>query len=316
MATTADLSKTSPLPALSPPLGPVLVVGAGYVGTRYWQRHAPAGRDLLTLCTSAPDSAARLQAQLGPTAGITHWNLDTEAAAPAGPWQSVLYLAPPPTAPADCRDDPRVVRALAALLPGTVARFVYVSTTAVYGDTAGAAVDEASPLQPGTARGARRGAAEAAVRSACSAAGVAWSILRVPGIYGPGRLPLDRLRRGEPVLRRDTARPGNRIQVDDLVDALHLVLTHPAAANAVFNVSDGDPCSMTDYLRTVAMAAGLPLPPEVSMAEARRVLSPQMLPYLEESRLLDSSRIRRELGFEPRYPGCAAGIAASLNAPP
>lgn len=314
MATTADLSKTSALPALSMPPGAVLVVGAGYVGTRYWQRHGPAGRDLLALCTSAPDSAARLQAALGPAARVTHWDLDGEAAAPAGPWHAVLYLAPPPTAPADGRDDPRVVRALAALLPGSVARFVYVSTTAVYGDTAGASVDESAPLQPGTARGARRCAAEAAVQGRCAAAGADWSILRVPGIYGPGRLPLDRLRRGEPVLRRDTARPGNRIHVDDLVDALHLLLTHPAAANAVFNVSDGDPCSMTDYLCTVAAAAGLPAPPEVSMEEARRVLSPQMLSYLEESRLLDGSRIRRELGFTPRYATSAAGIAASLTA--
>jgi nucleoside-diphosphate-sugar epimerase len=316
MPTTADLSKTSALPALSMPPGPVLVVGAGYVGTRYWERHAASARNSLTLCTSMPDSAARLQARLGPGAQVTHWNLDAADIAPPGKWHAVLYLAPPPTAPADGRDDPRVVRALSALLPARVARLVYVSTTAVYGDTAGAAVDEGSPLQPGTARGARRCAAEAAVRSACSAAGVAWSILRVPGIYGPGRLPLDRLRRGEPVLRRDTARPGNRIHVDDLVDALHLLLTHPAAANAVFNVSDGDPCSMTDYLCAVAQAAGLPMPPEVSMEEARRVLSPQMLSYLEESRLLDSSRIRRELGFEPRYATCAAGIAASLIATP
>lgn len=316
MSTTADLSKTSALPALSMPPGPLLVVGAGYVGKRCWERHAPAGRDRLTLCTSAPDSAARLQAQLGPTARVTHWNLDTDVGAPVGQWHSVLYLVPPPTAPADGRDDPRVVRALAALLPGRVTRFVYVSTTAVYGDTGGAPVDESAPLQPGTARGARRCAAEAAVRSRCTAAGVDWSILRVPGIYGPGRLPLDRLRRGEPVLRRDTARPGNRIHVDDLVDALHLLLTHPAAANAVFNVSDGDPCSMTDYLCGVAAAAGLAMPPEVSMEEARRMLSPQMLSYLEESRLLDGSRIRRELGFAPRYPTSAAGIAASLNAPP
>lgn len=314
MATTADLSKTSALPALSAPHGAVLLIGAGYVGTRYWERHAPAGRDRLTLCTSAADSAARLRAALGPTARVTHWNLDTDGGAPVGQWQSVLYLAPPPTAPAEGRDDPRVVRALAALQPGGVVRFVYVSTTAVYGDTDGASVDESAPLQPGTARGARRCAAETAVRKACTAGGVDWSILRVPGIYGPGRLPLERLRRGEPVLRRDTARPGNRIHVDDLVDALHLLLTHEAAANAVFNVSDGDPCSMTDYLCAVAATAGLPMPPEVSMDEARRVLSPQMLSYLEESRLLDSSRIRRELGFAPRYATSAAGIAASLTA--
>ncbi len=185
-----------------------------------------------------------------------------------------------------------------------------MSTTGVYGDAAGGSVDESSPVAPGNDRSRRRVAAEQAVRAWCDARGVRWVVLRVPGIYGPDRLPLERLQRGEPALRPEDSGPANRIHVDDLVAACVAAIEHPVGG--VFNVGDGDHASTTVFLQVTAGLAGLPPPTLVSLAEARGRISPGMLAYLVESRRVDTSRMLNELGVVPRYPSVASGVAASL----
>jgi nucleoside-diphosphate-sugar epimerase len=135
-------------------------------------------------------------------------------------------------------------------------------------------------------------------------------VLRVPGIYGPHRLPLERLRRGEPALRPEDAGPGNRIHVDDLVTACVAAIERPASG--VVNVGDGDCSSTTAFLQKTAELAGLPAPELVSLAEARGRISPGLLAYLVESRRVDTRRMRDELGVSPRYARLESGIAASL----
>jgi nucleoside-diphosphate-sugar epimerase len=190
--------------------------------------------------------------------------------------------------------------------------FVYISTTGVYGDAAGGLVDETTPVAPGTDRARRRVAAEGAAQSWCAAHGVRCVILRVPGIYGPQRLPLERLQRREPALRPEDAGPGNRIHVDDLVAAI-LLCCDSAAATGIYNVTDGDHSSSTQYLQLAAAAAGLAPPPLVSMAEARERIPAGMLSFLLESRRVDNRRLRQELGLQLRYPTLAAGVRASLD---
>jgi nucleoside-diphosphate-sugar epimerase len=135
----------------------------------------------------------------------------------------------------------------------------------------------------------------------------------VPGIYGPGRLPIERLRRGEPVLDAADAGAGNRIHVDDLVAACRLVMAAPHAAG-IYNVGDGNHASTSEYFTRVADLAGLPVPPGIPLAEAHNQISAQMLSFLTESRRVAIDRIRRELGFSPRYADLDAGIRASLDA--
>jgi hypothetical protein len=118
-------------------------------------------------------------------------------------------------------------------------------------------VTEDTPPAPTTPRGARRLAAEHAVRAWCEARGAPWVILRVPGIYGPGRLPLERLRRGDPSIAESEAGPGNRIHVDDLVTVLRAAGESLLAVNRVYNCGDGDHASSTVYFRTVGPACGI-----------------------------------------------------------
>jgi nucleoside-diphosphate-sugar epimerase len=136
-------------------------------------------------------------------------------------------------------------------------------------------------------------------------------ILRVPGIYGPHRLPLERLERAEPVLHPDEAGPGNRIHVDDLVAGITAAIDRPDARGP-YNVTDGDHSSTTAYLLATAQAAGLPPPGFVSRAEAKTRIAPGMLAFLLESRRVDNRRMLEELGVRLHYPTMHGGIHASL----
>jgi nucleoside-diphosphate-sugar epimerase len=281
-----------------------LIVGAGYVGRALGLQLQRLGS---VVGVVSRESSARTLQDAGLTARVC--DLDAVDAPCSHPADRVIYLVPPP---ASGSTDPRLAQWLARM--ARPRRFVYLSTTAVYGTTGGGTVDEASPTAPSSARGQRRLDAETQVRRAADAQGFEWTILRVPGIYGPERLPLERLRRGEPVLADEDAGLTNRIHVEDLVTALRLTATHPAAAGRIYNVSDGAPCSTSAHFRRVARWAGLPEPPTVRRQAAEGLLSPAFLAYLDESRALDSRRIERELGFRARYANPDEGIRASLSA--
>lgn len=270
------------------------IVGAGYTGGRLRERAEGDPRFTEVRAWRSAD-----------------WNLDESRPPPSGHPTCVVYLVPPRNTG---EHDPRLGQALDALLqPGHhLRRWVQVSTTGVYGDAAGATVDEDTPPAPATPRARRRLAGEQLLRERCAVAGVEWVILRVPGIYGPGRLPLERLRRGDPLPASASRRPGNRIHVDDLVTALLLAASHPAAANTVFNVGDGDPTSQVEFQHRVAELAGLPPPPLLPDNDAAAVLSAEAWSFLAESRRVDTRRLRERLGFMPRYGDCVAGIRASL----
>lgn len=283
---------------------PSLVAGCGYVGRRL-ATTLVRSRTVVALARSA-GSDAGLAAD-----GIAGRSVDFDKVEPASlasiaDDSGIVYLAPPPP---HGDHDARLRRFLAALGDARPAAFVYLSTTGVYGDTRGERVDESSPTVPGSERARRRLDAESAARDWCAARGVRFACLRVPGIYGPHRLPLDRLRRGEPALRPEDAGPGNRIHVDDLVSACVAALDRPV--DGVINVGDGDHASTTVYLQRVAALAGLPAPRLVTREEATTQIGPGMLEFLVESRRVDTRRMRDELGVVPRHD-LDSGIAASL----
>lgn len=189
------------------------------------------------------------------------------------------------------------------------ARIVYLSATSVYGDTDGADVTEQSPAQPASAMGKRRLDAERQFQELGHSHTIPVVILRVSGIYGPGRLPLMQLTQRQPLLKEELARPSNRIQVEDLTQ---ICLAALERGEGIYNVSDGAPCSMTTYFNACADALGLPHPPQVDLDEARRVMPPLLFNYFVESRVVDNHRMLAELGITLCYPTLAAGLAASV----
>jgi nucleoside-diphosphate-sugar epimerase len=275
-----------------------VVAGAGYTGGR-------------VLAALGPGRAIGFRRRGATAPGTVRLDLDREAAAPPPlPTDySLLYTIPPAR---DGDADSRLARLLALLRPAP-ARIVYLSTSGVYGDCGGATVDEERKPQPATGRAKRRLAAETQLHEWAAARGVALVVLRVPGIYGPGRLGVDRIRERTPVIREADAYPGNRIHVDDLATACIAALS-PGRPAGLYNLGDGDHRSSSWFTHTVARLAGLPAPPEVSRAEARRTFAQGRLSFLGESRRLDTRKMRTVLGVMPRYANAEDGIRASLAA--
>jgi nucleoside-diphosphate-sugar epimerase len=281
------------------------IIGCGYVGSRL-AKSLIATHDVTGVVGSAT-SAQRLTA-----AGIHAMAIDIDrlgARTLRGLENSWLfYLAPPPP---EGESDPRLQGFLDTVRerPNVL---VYMSTTGVYGDQGGAEIDETTPVKPRTARALRRVSAEEITRVWCTENEVRRVVLRVPGIYGPHRLPLERLRRGEPAVRADAAGINNRIHVDDLVHVCLRAATNSSACG-IYSVSDGHPSPQVEFLNCVARLAGLPEPPQISMEEAQLTLSAVQLSFLNESRRISNRRAVRELGLQLRYTDIAHGIAASLR---
>ncbi|AUN93936.1 SDR family oxidoreductase [Pseudazoarcus pumilus] len=286
----------------------ILIVGAGDVAGRAipWL----AKRFEVFALARRSEAFARLRA-LGaiPLAG----DLDGRAslARVAGLADAVLHCAPPPREGAD---DARTAHLLAALGAGRSLpqRIVYISTTGVYGDCAGARIDETRAPCPSSARAVRRVAAERRLREFGVRHGVAVSILRAPGIYAAERLPLERLRRGDPVPQGAHDPYTNHIHADDLARMACLTLFR-GAPGRVYNAVDLTDLRMGEYFDLAARMFGLPPPPRATPDELAERLSSMALSFLSESRRISGARALRELRMRLTYPTVADGFAAALS---
>lgn len=284
-----------------------VIIGCGYTGKRLALQCLARGQKVTALVRSR-ESAAQLQAlgvnalaqdldQAGVTCGLELTGTD------------LYYLAPPPP---QGREELRLRRFLDELQtsPG---RFLLLSTSGVYGDCGGALVDESRTPEPLADRAWRRWDGEQALREWSLGKGCDYRVIRVAGIYGPGKLPLSRLRRGEPIVRSEESPLTNRIHVDDLVQGC-LAAMERGQSGGVYNICDGQPGTMADYFDAIADRAGLPRPPKIGLEQAQRQLSAGMQSYLAESRQLDNRRLREELGVELRFPDLAAGLDDCFSA--
>jgi nucleoside-diphosphate-sugar epimerase len=232
---------------------------------------------------------------------------ETLAALP--PAAAVLHCAPPP---AEGATDTRTGNLLAALAKAGIlpARLVYVSTSGVYGDCAGARVDETRLPNPQTERAQRRADAERQLALWCSARATPLVILRAPGIYAADRLPLARLRAGTPVLRREEDVYTNHIHADDLAGIVSRALEDDAPGG-VYNASDDSELLAGDWLDLVADRTGLPRPPRISRAEAEARLPAEVRSFLGESRRLVNARLKERLGVRLRFSTVHEGLPSA-----
>lgn len=285
----------------------VLIIGCGYIGRRVALRCIDRGKDVLGIVRGA-ESADAL-ARDGIEAVSCDLSSDGLTGLPlAG--ARVFHFAPPPVQGVEDRHTRRLVAAFEH--QGHPKRLVYISTTGVYGDCEGEWVDESWPPRPTVDRARRRVDAEQTLRRWSCQSGAELVILRVAGIYGPGRLPLERLRRRLPLVRAEDAPYSNRIHADDLVEVC-LAAMERGESGGVYNVCDGHPSTMTDYFFRVADGAGLPRPPVVSLEEAEDQLSAGMMSYMRESRRLSNRRMLEDLGVSLRFPTLEEGLRDSLS---
>ncbi len=190
-------------------------------------------------------------------------------------------------------------------------RVLYYSTIGVYGDHGGAWVEETSATLTRTARGLARLADEARWKAAARARGVEADILRLAGIYGPGRNALVNLRRGE---ARRIVKPGqvfNRAHVDDIAELTHLALTR-GLEGQIWNVADAEPAPPQDVVAYAAALLGLPPPPEEPFDRAR--LSPMTAEFYADNKRISIAKAKSLLGFAPTYPSYREGLTALAEA--
>ncbi|BCW87000.1 Protein YeeZ [Alphaproteobacteria bacterium SO-S41] len=197
-----------------------------------------------------------------------------------------------------------------AALPGTLAWLGYLSTTGVYGDAGGDWVDEAAPLAPVHARGARRVAAEAAWATLGEESGAPAVIFRLPGIYGPGRSAFDNLRAGT---AKRLVKPGqvfSRIHVADIAAAIEAALA--LTEGTVLNIADDEPAPPQDVVTYAAELLGIAPPPEIPFESAKAGLSAMALEFYGANRRIANGRMKEELGLTLAFPTYREGLKAIL----
>ena len=262
----------------------LLIFGLGYTATRIADAvRARGGKVVATRRQAAPGALAFDDpAVTGAIARATH----------------LLSSVPP----GDDGTDPVLLRYGATIAAAPLLWSGYLSSTGVYGDTQGAWVDESAAVGGGR-------------RSARVAADLAWGALRadmrvfrLPGIYGPGRSAVDRVRGGH-ASRIDA--PGHvfsRIHVDDIVAAVLASTSH--GWPGVYNVADAEPATGSAVIEYACDLLGAPYPPLQPLATA--TLSPMARGFYAESRRVAALKLRRELGVRLAYPDYRTGLAACL----
>ena len=283
----------------------MLIVGCGDVGLRAAALLKNGNR--VYALTSSASRVSELHQQ-----GITaiKGNLDEPASLRrlAGVATHLIHMAPPLL---QGRSDPRTRALVQALqLRSSPQTVVYGSTSGVYGDCAGAWIDETQLLSPQTDRAQRRVDAEAWLNAWGSRGLPRIHVLRIPGIYGldrEGGTPRERLQRNTPVLQAAEDVYTNHIHADDLARATVLALWRGKTLRSL-HVSDDSDMMMGDYMDWAADLWQLPRPPRISRAQAQTALPAMTLSFMNESRRMQNQRLKTELRMKLRYPTVREGL--------
>lgn len=188
----------------------------------------------------------------------------------------------------------------------------YLSTTGVYGDLAGGWAFEWSKPNPQSRRAKARARAEDQWREATKGRA---SLVRLPGIYGPGRCAFDRLREGT---ARRIVKPGqvfSRVHVDDIASGLLALHQRPEAAaraGGVLHLCDDEPAPPQDVIAHAAQLLGMDPPPDMPFEDAD--LSPMARSFYAECKRISNACTKAALNWRPKYPTYREGLAAILAA--
>ena len=283
--------------------GRLLVFGLGYSGGATARAARASGWEV-TVVTRGP---ARAEAQALAQGGIGVVPF-ADPAALAGATHLLATAAPEGTG------DPVLAAHGEAIAAAPGLRWLgYLSTTGVYGDRSGAWVDEATVPAPGQDRSRRRLAAEQAWETVARRGGASLDLIRLAGIYGPGRSALDDVRSGR---ARRIVKPGHafgRIHVADIAGLALAAMARPAPGMRVLHGADDLPAPSAEVIAEAARLLGLPPPPEVPFEDAARTMSPMALSFWAENRKVANAATKTATGWTPRYPTYREGLAAILT---
>ena len=293
------------------PFKHIVIVGCGDIGVRVAKIWKNQGKSVFATGRSEERlNALRQQHLHAISADLDDPSSLTEFVGRLSQNSLIYYFAPPP---ATGVEDTRMEHFLKSLhsshLPEHI---IYISTSGVYGDQQGQRINEETIANPQVDRAKRRYHAEQLLLEyGVEHSSIAMTILRVGGIYGPGRLPLQRLKDKTPMLHESLSPQTNRIHADDLAQVCVAAATDKSAGE-IYNVSDGTNSNMTEYFNTIADFCGLERPPLVDWEEAEKTISKGMLSYLRESRHMDNSKMLKDLDIELIYPTLKDGLKSCI----
>jgi nucleoside-diphosphate-sugar epimerase len=280
--------------------GRLLIFGLGYTGAAIGLAAAAAGYEVT--------ATSRQPGLTGPP-GIAVIPFDAADEATAAATHIVATAAP------DAGGDPALARYGAAIAAAPGLRWLgYLSSTGVYGDRGGGWVDEASAPAPTSRRATARRAAEGAWEAISAARGTPVDIIRLAGIYGPGRSPLDDLRAGR---ARRIDKPGHafgRIYREDIAEGVLAAMAQAGtlAGARVLNFNDDLPAEPAAVVEEAARVLGMPPPPLVPFAEAEAGMTPMGRSFWAESRRVSSAATQAALGRPWRFPTFREGLRAIM----
>ena len=277
----------------------LFIFGLGFTGMQIAKLARARGWTVGGTCTQA-DKAEQLRA-----VGIEAVSFDGTAAVAlemVATASHVLCTIAPGAA-----GDP-VLRHCADLL-GKARWLGYLSTTGVYGDHGGGWVDEATPTNPTQPRSIQRLAAERAWQALGVRTGAAVDIFRLPGIYGPGRSPIDQVKAGVAKRIDKPSQVFSRIHVADVAQAVAAAMVRDGPG-AIYNLADDLPASSADVMAFACELLGATTPPLVPWAEAAPSMSAMARSFYAENRRVRNERMKRELGVALLYPTYREGLRA------
>ncbi|MCB1536344.1 MAG: NAD(P)-dependent oxidoreductase [Rhodoblastus sp.] len=193
-----------------------------------------------------------------------------------------------------------------AIASSGVGRIVYLSTLGVYGDTGGGWIDETTPADPAVTRGEARVAAENDWLALATPSRRVF-VLRLAGIYGPGRNAIANLREGT---ARRIVKPGqvfNRIHVEDISRTIAACM-RTFMPGGIVNVCDDEPAPPQDVIAYAADLVGVAAPPEIAFEQAN--LSPMAATFWATCKRVSNRKLREQLGVDLAYPTFREGLAS------
>ena len=240
--------------------------------------------------------------------GVTGINLETESVSAQLLESSHLLVSAGP----GTEGDPLLQNYAEDLLAAAanITKIVYLSTTGVYGDHGGDWVDETTALTPATKRGVARVEAEQTWQEFATDQDIPLVILRLAGIYGPGRGPFSKLRAGTARRIIKEGQVFSRIHVDDIAQTIASVLNRPESSG-IYNVCDDDPAPPQDVLGYAAELLNLPIPPEEDFETAQ--MTPMARSFYAESKKVRNDKMKQELGITLNYPDYKSGLRSLLS---
>jgi hypothetical protein len=284
----------------------LLCFGLGYSAQHYL---ASYGGRYERVWATVRDSERTAELNSSAQSGITALAFDGTVAsadlrAAIAQAEAVLVSVPP-----DASGDPVLaIRGEALMRAARLRSIVYLSTVGVYGNYDGAWVDEASECRPSDERNRQRLAAERAWQDLGVRTGVPVAILRLAGIYGPGRNALENVRRSA---AKRIAKPGqvfNRIHVTDIAQAIDAAFK--CRSSAVFNVADDEPTPAGDPIVFAARLLGVEPPQEIPFAQARAAMTEFAASFYAEAKRVRNVKLKSVLGVKLQYPTYREGLSA------